>query len=98
MIRLHDGDPNVWDDIEDTEIPSVQRFLHELVLKKVCACAACWDAPPCVCVCVCQSLVFKYFNGGRFAHQVVESATEASSSHNVVVNPMVVAAPWLTHQ
>lgn len=32
--RLYDGAPNVWDDIEDTQIPSVQRFLHELVLKK----------------------------------------------------------------
>ena len=32
--RLYDGAPNVWDDAEDTEIPSLQRFLHENVLRK----------------------------------------------------------------
>ena len=32
--RLYDGAPNVWDDAEDTHIPSLQRFFHECVLKK----------------------------------------------------------------
>ena len=32
--RLYDGAPNVWDDAEDTQIPSLQRFFHECVLKK----------------------------------------------------------------
>ena len=32
--RLSDGAPNVWEDVEDTEIPSLQRFFHENVLQK----------------------------------------------------------------
>ena len=33
-VRNNDGDTAVWDDVDDTEIPQLQSYLHDKVLEK----------------------------------------------------------------
>ena len=43
-----------------------------------------------------MSLIVKNFDVVGFNHQIREFSSETSGFHDVVVNPMIISAPWFT--